>query len=59
MNRSALLTALLVGTIGMILAPRFGPTAAFPPLVVLLVCSLGALTGLWGVSYALEREAQR
>ncbi|MCL7417930.1 MAG: hypothetical protein M8354_08845 [Halalkalicoccus sp.] len=59
MNRSALLAALFVGILGAILAPRFGPTAAFSPLVAFSVCALGALAGLWVVSYALALDAQR
>lgn len=59
MNRSALLAALVVGIVGTALAPRFGPTAAFPPLLAFLVCSAGALAGLWIVSYALALDDQR
>ncbi|MFC6905544.1 hypothetical protein [Halalkalicoccus tibetensis] len=59
MNRSALLAALVIGIVGATLAPRFGPTAAFPPVLVFLVCSLGALAGLRIVSYALALDAQR
>jgi hypothetical protein len=58
-NRLALPAALIVGIAGAILAPRFGPTAAFSPLVAFSVCVLGALVGLLVVSYALELDAQR
>lgn len=57
MNRSALLTALVVGLLGAVLAPLFGPTADFSPLVAFLVCTIGAIGGLWTVSYALELDA--
>lgn len=56
MNRSALLAAGLIGIVGAILAPRFSPTAGFSPVLVFLICSLGALAGLWIVSYALSLD---
>lgn len=55
-NRSALLAAFLVGIVGTFVAPRFPPTAAFSPVLVFLVCSLGALIGLGVVSYALKLD---
>lgn len=56
MNRSALLAALVIGIVGAFLAPLFGPTAAFSPVVAFLVCAVGALVGLWTVSYALALD---
>ncbi|ADJ13695.1 hypothetical protein [Halalkalicoccus jeotgali] len=59
MNRSAFSAALVIGLVGALAASRFGPTAAFSPLVAVFVCSVGALAGLWIVSYALALDAQR
>lgn len=59
MDRSVPLAAMAIGLLGALLAPRFGPTAAFPPPVSFLVCTLGAFAGLWAVSSALGFEAQR
>jgi disulfide bond formation protein DsbB len=56
MNRSALLAAGLIGVIGTFFAPRFAPTAGFSLVLVFFVCSLGALAGLWIVSYALSLD---
>lgn len=58
MDRSVLLTTLAVGLAGALLAPLFGPTAAYSPVVAFLVCTLGALAGLWIVSYALALDAR-
>lgn len=56
MNRSAFLAAALIGVLGAALAPQFPPTASLSPILVFLVCSLGALGGLWTVSFALSLE---
>lgn len=57
MNRSALLAVVVVGLLGTAVAPRFAPTAGSPAALVFLVCALGALAGLWIVSYALSIDA--
>lgn len=56
MERSPLLAALVLGLVGVFVAPRFEPTTEFSPVLVFVVCALGALGGLWIVSYALELE---
>ncbi|MEM4780977.1 MAG: hypothetical protein QXG03_05395 [Halalkalicoccus sp.] len=56
MDRFALLAALVLGALGAVLAPLFGPTAQLSPILVFLVCVLGALAGLGIVSYALSLE---
>jgi hypothetical protein len=56
MDRSALLIAVVLGVLGVALAPLFAPTAALPRSLVFIVCALGGLLGLWVVSYALSLE---